>query len=110
MNKIEGQMKAIDKLYDDVMGSLNNIFRQKPAGYETTIEINGYEFPCIVDFEFIPACRGSRDDYGMQVEPDEPASVEMGEVWIFDEIWQIVDIPEKAMKDVLDEILEHELS
>ena len=84
--------------------------QQKPAGYETTIDINGYEFDCIVDYEIEPACKGGRGDFGMQTEPDTPAQCNMGQVWLFDGSWQIVDIPEKAMTDVLAEILEHELS
>lgn len=106
--KRKNQMKAIIKTMDSAIESLENAKKAKPSGYETTIEINGYEFDCIVDYEIEPECKGGRGDFGMKVEPDEPASITMGQVWIFDGNWNILDVPEQAMKDVLDEILEHE--
>lgn len=83
---------------------------KKPSGYETTIDINGYEFDCIIDYEIEPACRGARGDFGMQMEPDIQAQISMGEVYIFDSKWTMIEMPESAMKDILGEILEHELS
>ena len=111
MNKLTQQMHTIDLLMGDAMKGLDKVKlkQQAPAGYSTTIDINGYEFDCIVDYEIEPACKGSRDEYGQQMEPDEPAVINMGLVWIFDGIWTITDIPEEAMTDVLAEILEHEL-
>jgi len=82
---------------------------KKPSGYETTIDINGYDFDCIVDYEIEPACRGARGDFGMQMEPDTTAQINMGEVYIFDSKWTMIEMPELAMKDILNEILDHEL-
>jgi len=33
-----------------------------------------------VDFDYFPASRGSRDSYGQQMEPDEPAGFEINAV------------------------------
>lgn len=30
----------------------------------------------LIEGEFIPACKGSRGDYGLAIEPDSPAEVE----------------------------------
>ena len=103
------RMCAIVETFDAVLNKLTTK-QEKPSGYETTIDINGYEFDCIVDYEIEPACKGGRGDFGMQTESDSPATINMGQIWIFDNKWQISEIPEQAMKDVLDEILEHELS
>ncbi len=80
--------------------------RATPTGYSTNININGYEFDCIVDYEYIKGCKGSTEN-GVPMEPDEQPYIEMGQVYIFEERWELVDIPESAMKDTLDEILEH---
>ncbi len=108
MNKIKGQLKAIDKMMGDVIGDLNKVINRKPDGFETTIDINGYEFDCIVDYEITPACGGGRGDFGMKTEPDEPASIALDSVWILDGKWTLTDIPVLAMTDILDEIMEHE--
>ncbi len=108
MSKIKGQLKAIDKMMGDVIGDLNKVINRKPGGFETTIDINGYEFDCIVDYEITPACAGGRGDFGMKTEPDEPASISLSNVWILDGKWNLVDIPELAMTDILEEIMEHE--
>lgn len=101
MNKLQQATNTIDVLTAEKA--------KKPSGYETTIDINGYEFDCIVDYEIEPACKGGRGDFGMQTEPDEPASINMGEVYIFDSKWTMIEMPELAMKDILNEILDHEL-
>lgn len=106
LDKVMGGVDVIDVITNIVEGAKRKA--AKPSGYETTIDINGYEFDCIVDYEIEPACKGGRGDFGMKTEPDEPASITMGQVWIFDGNWNILDVPEQAMKDVLDEILEHE--
>ena len=107
MNKLDKIIGGVDVI--DVITNIVEGVKRKaatPAGYATTIEINGYEFDCIVDYEYIRGSKGSRNEYGVPMEPDEQPYIEMGEVWIFDGQWNIVDIPEKAMKDTLDEILE----
>lgn len=109
MNKIAGQLNAIDSFMGTVMKDLNKLRASKPMGYETSLDINGYEFDCIVDFEITPACEGGRGDFGMKTEPDEPASIYLGDVYIFDRRWQLIDIPKKAMTEILEEILCHEL-
>ena len=107
LDKAIGGIDVIDVITNIVEGAKRKA--AKPSGYETTIDINNYEFDCIVDYTFIPACRGSRNEYGVPVEPDEPAGIEMGQVWIFDGQWNIVDIPEEAMTDTLNEILEEHI-
>lgn len=110
VNPLELQMRQIDKFMGDVMGDLSKLsIKAKPHGYETVIEINGYEFDCIVDYEIEKGCKGSRNEYGVPMEPDTQTVVNMGEVWIFDGSWQIVDIPEQAMTDTLAEILEEHI-
>lgn len=107
MNKLDKAIGGMDVI--DVITNIVDSAKRKaatPAGYVTTIDINGYEFDCIVDYELIPACRGGRGDYGQQTEPDEQADIEMGQVWIFTDKWEIVDIPETAMTGTLEEILE----
>ena len=104
LDKAIGGVDVIDVITNIVEGAKRKA--AKPSGYETTIEINGYEFDCIVDYEYIKGCRGSRNEYGVPVEPDEQPYIEMGQVWIFDGQWNIVDIPEQAMTDTLNEILE----
>jgi len=101
--------QSIVDLMDESIEMLKAITIRAPNGYKTTIEITGYEFDCIVDYTFTPLCRGGKGDFGQQTEPDEPAHIEMDAVYIKDGTWNLVDIPESAMKDVLDEILEHEL-
>jgi len=108
--KRKSQMKAVIDVMDSAIESLNLVKTAKPSGYETEIEINGYPFEAIVDYEITPACKGGTGDFGMKTEPDESASISMGAVYIKDGTWNLVDIPESAMKGVLDEILEHEVS
>ena len=105
MNRIKQSQDVIDVITNIVEGAKRKA--ATPAGYATTIEINGWEFDCIVDYKYIRGSRGSRNEYGVPMEPDEQPYIEMNEVWIFDGQWNIVDIPEKAMKDTLDEILEY---
>jgi hypothetical protein len=33
-----------------------------------------------VEFNYTPPCPGSRGDYGLQMEPDEPADIELIEI------------------------------
>ena len=103
LDKAIGGVDVIDVITNIVEGAKRKA--AKPSGYETTIKINGYEYDCIVDYEYIKGCRGSRNEYGVPMEPDEQPHIEMGEVWLFDGQWNIVDIPEQAMTDTLNEIL-----
>ena len=110
MNSIKQQMKMIDKFMGDVMGDLEKLTIKTPNGYLTTLNINGYEVQAVINYEFIPACRGARGDYGMQMEPDEPAHIEFSSCQIKDgNGWYFVDLPEIVYTDILAEILEHEL-
>ena len=49
--------------------------------YDTIVTISSesteQEFEVSIEYEYSPACRGLRDSYGLQMEPDEPASVEI---------------------------------
>lgn len=101
--KKEG-LEGLANLMGDTIKNLEAITIKAPNGYRTKIDINGYEFDCIVDYEIEPACKGGIVD-GMQTEPDTEASISMGDVFILDGIWAIIDIPKSAMKDVLDEIM-----
>lgn len=75
--------------------------------YETTIDINGYEFPIRIEYNFIRAERGARGDYGVQMEPDYPAHIEVESVQIqYDKSWYDIDLPEIALTDTIKEILE----
>jgi len=102
-------MYCLSNLMGNAIADLDKLTIKAPNGYKTTIEINGYELDCIVDYTFIPLCRGGRGDYGQKTEPDEPAHIEMDAVYIKDGAWNLVDIPESAMTNILDEILECEL-
>ena len=105
-NKIEGQMKAIDKFMGDVMGDLEKIHTRTPSGYLTIMEINCYDVEAVIDYTFIPASRGSTGDYGVQVEPNEPAHIEFSSCQIKDgNGWYFVDLPEIVFTDILEEIL-----
>ena len=69
--------------------------------------IKNYEFIFRISYNFIRAERGARGDYGVQMEPDVPAHIEVNETWIFcDKEWYEIDIPEIALTDTLKEILE----
>lgn len=104
MNQLHQSMDIIDVITNVVDNAKKKA--QTPNGYTTTIEINGYEFDAIVGYEIEPACKGGTGDYGMKTEPDSPAVINMGEVYIFDGKWMMIDVPEKAMTNILDEILE----
>ena len=107
MSRLDKAIGGVDVI-DVITSIVEGVKRKaaKPSGYETTIEINGYEYDCIVDYEIEKGCKGSRNEYGAPVEPDTHTVVNMGEVWLFDGQWNIVDIPEQCMTDTLNEILE----
>lgn len=53
--------------------------RQQPEREEIMkIEIGNNEFE--VDFDYTPPSKGSRDSYGVQLEPDEPYHLELTSV------------------------------
>ena len=100
-------LQGLSNLMGDAIKDLEKITIKAPDGYATSIEINGYEFDCIIDYTFVPLCRGGRGDFGVQTEPDDPAHIEMDAVYIKDGTWQLIDIPEIAFTEILEEILEH---
>ncbi|MGR3218937.1 MAG: hypothetical protein ACUZ8H_03845 [Candidatus Anammoxibacter sp.] len=76
-----------------------------PNGHACTMNINGYEFDAIIDYTFINKEIGAREG-GLQLEPDHPAHIEIDCVYILDgKNWQIVEIPEQALEDDIEEIL-----
>lgn len=42
---------------------------------------DGMEVECTVVYDYTPSYRGYRDSLGVPEEPDEPATVELEEVW-----------------------------
>ena len=47
--------------------------------YKTVIQLQGYDFWVEFDYTEIPFVKGHRD-HGEQIDPDEPASVEIEEI------------------------------
>lgn len=101
MDQLSQSMNTID--------AIAKLKAQTPSGYRATININGYEFDAIVDYEIDPACKGGTGDFGMKTEPDSPATISIGEVYIFDGKWVMIEVPESSMADILAEILEEEV-
>ena len=98
-------MDALNKIMGDVMSDLKKISIKAPDGYCTMIEINGYEFEAIVSYTLIKAERGEYEG-SLQLSPNTPAYVELDGVYIKEDgKYNLVDIPEQAMKDTLEEIL-----
>jgi len=45
--------------------------------HETTIEIDGNEYDIKCHYEYFRECKGSRNEYGVPMEPDDPAHAEI---------------------------------
>lgn len=67
------------------------------------LEINGHEVDITFDYEFIAAAKGSTNEYGVPIEPDEPASVEITSIKIGD---SVIELPEELMNELEEELLE----
>ena len=50
--------------------------------YETTEECFGDEFPVFVHYNVWPGSKGLRNEYGVPMEPDEDASIEIVVVYL----------------------------
>lgn len=76
-----------------------------PNGYDSIIEINGYEYDAIYQYEYIRGCKGAKGDFGQPVEPDTESEVNIYKVLIKDGTWHEVYIPDEALTDIKAEIL-----
>lgn len=70
--------------------------------YTVENEETGEETTYTVEYTFYKGCRGSRDSYGVPLEPDDPAEIEITRVT--DESGSEVDPDEVFTGDQLDEI------
>ena len=50
------------------------------------VVVEGISFE--VDYKITPACRGSRDSYGVPLEPDEPAEIEIQSIELLPESYK----------------------
>ena len=75
--------------------------------YLATININGFEYDANVEYTYIDACKGSRNEYGAPVEPDESASIEINSIKLMDgDTAYSIDLPESVKEGIEDEIME----
>lgn len=69
--------------------------------FNTTIEVD-----VIVHYDDVPACKGSRDSYGVPQEPDEPAHIEINKC--ISVIGNCGIVPSVAQqRDIIEQIAEH---
>ena len=75
--------------------------------YETIITINGYEYNITITYRYYPASRGSRDSFGVPLEPDEGALVEIDKIILHEEKNNSYEIklPHDVLEEIADEIL-----
>lgn len=107
-NERRRELTGFVDMMDKTMEDLNKLsIRSRPEGYETTIEINGYEFEAVIQYKFIPFEAGEKGDFGQLASPNVPAHIELEGIKIKEgQFWGEYDIPEEAMTDILNEILE----
>ena len=80
--------------------------------YSGVIAIGFHEFWAEVDYISIPFSKGAREAYGMQIEPDEPAHIEIEAVRVcYDPDNQSgkyypIDLPSVVLEDIMQEIEE----
>jgi len=109
--KVDGQkeeLKGFVDLMDSTIKDLEKLsIRSTPEGYETTIEINGYEFDAVIQYLLIPFEAGEKGDFGMLASPNIPAHIEVQGVKLKEgQFWSEYDLPEECLTDILEEILE----
>ena len=92
---------------DKAIEQLGLVSPKAPNGYEASIEINGYEYDAIYQYEYIRGCKGGTGDFGMKAEPDAEPEVNIYKVLIMDDTWHEVYIPDEALTDIQTEILAH---
>jgi hypothetical protein len=83
---------------------------------EQVIEINGYEYIARVEFTYYKGSKGSRDSFGVPLEPDEPPSVEIDSVYldfnsagapqILNRAFNKIELPDEVLADLAVNILE----
>ena len=75
--------------------------------YFTELEINGYEVGCKIEYTYHKARKGAREG-GLQLEPDEQASVEVYSVYIAleDNKFHEIELPDVITDDLANKILE----
>jgi len=80
------------------------------ATYQSTVEIDGYEVAVKIEYTYHKSSKGSRDSYGVPMEPDEPALVEIGNMYIeSNDAFIGIELPAGLVEDFEEEILnEHE--
>ena len=57
------------------------------------------ELECEVEFDYTPECKGSKNEYGVPMEPDCPAEVDINSV-----IWRGIELVDKLTADELKSI------
>ncbi len=67
--------------------------------FNTTIEVD-----VVVHYDAIPACKGSRDSYGVPQEPDEPGHIEITRCYFPSDNLVLSDAQKR---DIEDQIAEH---
>ena len=75
------------------------------------IEINGYEYYAECEYEHIRASKGSTNEYGVPMEPDEPSSVEISKVMVNygtakESEWHELPLSEDVLREMEAELLE----
>lgn len=90
------------------MGQIKSNPVQLGKFYQTTEEAFGVELPVVVYYQDYPAKKGRLEwAGGPQLEPDEPAKVEINVVYVFDEIDMVAINPsDDWIEDMQVEILE----
>lgn len=79
--------------------------------FDTSIDINGAEYDIRVEYNYYPRIPGKRD-MGLQMEPDEPATIDILKVEInYNDLknpnWHSIVLPDNVYEDIEAEILEH---
>jgi len=73
--------------------------------YETTININGYQYSFRFNYDYIAEEKGAWCD-GVQVEPDIPAYIQVGRQEILlNNAWQDFDAPDESLTDDIANIM-----
>ena len=80
--------------------------------FDTSIDINGAEYDIRVWYEYFRGVKGKRNSYGVPMEPDDPASVEISKVELnYGDLkkpdWKAINLPDDVVEDIENEILEH---
>ena len=75
--------------------------------FSTYIEIDGVEYLIEAVFDYFPAYKGSRNEYGVPMEPDGGAVAEISSIRLRDgDIWMSLELPDAVIKQLEEKILE----